>query len=82
MRTIHKYPIRATIEMPIGAKIIKVDTQGNEGMFWAEVDTSMPYEQRYFDVIGTGWEVPTGLTYIGSYLQEMYVWHIYERFYE
>ncbi len=82
MRTINKFPIRAAIEMPMGAKIIKVDTQGEQGMFWAEVDTDNFYETRYFDVIGTGWEVPEGLPYVGTYLQGEFVWHIYERFYE
>lgn len=82
MRTVYKYPIRSAIEMPAKAKIIKVDTQGVEGMFWVEVDTDMPITTRYFDVLGTGWEVPEGLLYVGSYLQGMSIWHIYERLYE
>lgn len=85
MRTIHKYPIKATIEMPVGAQILKVDTQGLSPMLWAEVEDNASYETRYFDVYGTGWVVDetegTKVHHVGTYLQGDFVWHVYERTY-
>lgn len=35
-------------------------------------------EQVVFEVFGTGHEIPVGATHIGSVIEGMYVWHLYQ----
>lgn len=84
MRTIHKYPLqigtKVSIELPSTATIIKAGMQGGQPHIW--VDLNHPYHGikviRSFEVFGTGWEIPTGATYIDTVFQGQYVWHVYD----
>lgn len=74
MRTIWKYtplsfPQPMPIEMPKGARILKVGAQNENLVFWALVDPAAEKEKREFFLIGTGHKMLDaidGATYLGS----------------
>lgn len=80
MKTIYKYTVvgRNKIEMPIGATILSVNMQGKDYCMWALVDTERSTESRYFEVVGTGWELDDNMSYIGTFFADDFVWHIME----
>lgn len=79
MKTIYKYTItRKTVQMPVDAVIVHVDLQDQGYCIWALVDDSNPLESRQFDVIGTGWEYEPNMHYVGTILENAFVWHIVE----
>lgn len=57
-KTIWKFKLETTdnqeIEMPIGAEILTVQTQGENPYLWALVDPEAEKETRTFEVFGTG----------------------------
>jgi len=85
MKQVLKYPLSPTatvqIELPIrGAKTLHVglDEKGIP-CIWIEVPTgNQPLSVRAFNVFGTGWEIGSNSTYIGTYHENEYVWHVYE----
>ena len=85
MRTIHNYPLYVgkSIEcwLPAGAKVLKVDRQGQALCLWAEIEDSAPFERRLFSVFGTGHAMPdhVPLTFIDTVFDGSYVWHVYEQ---
>ena len=58
MNTIWKFFVEITdhvvINMPKGAKILKLDKQQGLLCLWCLVDDKAPDEQRYFRIFGTG----------------------------
>lgn len=89
MTAIWKYQLPLTDEpvlnMPVNAKIIHVDDQHGVLCLWAEVDRDeelVPFltMPRQFYVVGTGHTFDrTGKRYLGSVIQDSFVWHVYER---
>lgn len=85
MKTIWKFPLQLVspqfIEMPDGAEILTVQSQGDVGCLWALVDPEMAVTPRYFEVFGTGQNVHTlsKRRYIGTFQQPPFVWHVFER---
>lgn len=85
MRTIHKYPIQIAdeqpVEMPICAKVLSVQVQGNQVCLWAEVDTNRIAETRRVFIFGTGRPIPSSLDarYVGTFqIQDgALVFHVY-----
>lgn len=82
--TVWKFPFliddECPIEMPGGAKVLYVDTQGGAVCLWALVNPSAQKELRNFCIRGTGH--PLGAerhTYHGSVQQGPFVWHVFER---
>lgn len=73
MTTIWKFQVRIedafTLEMPKGAKILSVQTQGNTPCLWAMVDPQAEKQKRYFSVFGTGFpfEIGDHLTFVGTF---------------
>lgn len=55
---IYKYELKITdgqnISLPIGAKILTVQTQGEKVCLWALVDPKASTEFRFFEIFGTG----------------------------
>lgn len=85
MRTIHKFPFEiaddVTVRMPGGARILKVECQGDTPCIWAIVDTSREKLQRHFQIFGTGHEVglwASEKTHIATFQQGQLVWHMFE----
>ena len=81
MKTIYKYQLTHDgISMPKGAKFLHVALQVGLGTMWFEVETDEEeIEERHFVIVGTGHPVPTGdVKYLGTYFQDIFVWHVYE----
>lgn len=85
MKTIYKYPLKVAdtqnVVLPVGAKVLCVQTQNEVPCLWALVDNTFPTEIRCFCTFGTGHEY-TGmdLTYVGTYQLSggELVFHVFE----
>jgi hypothetical protein len=82
MRTIYKYEIGlgSSVDMPLGADVVHcgLDPNGNI-CIWAMVDPELDLKRtRGFVVVGTGHPLSEVDTYIGSFVQGSFVWHICE----
>lgn len=69
------------IKMPEGAVPLTAREQGKEVCLWAEVDPRAHNVTRYFEVIGTGWQVPErNRKYLGTAHLEggALVFHVFE----
>jgi hypothetical protein len=80
---IYKYPLTANhiqyVNMPRGAKVLAVASQGSIPTIWAEVDPEAPMEIRSFCTCVTGGEAPgSAWKYIGTYQSGWFVGHLYE----
>lgn len=79
---IWKYPIKASIDMPLAATILAVGEQHGVLMLWAAVNPDAEHtETRHFRVIGTGqrWKSEHPLTHLGTIQTPTgYVWHVAE----
>ena len=51
---------RFMIEMPVGARVIRVGLQNNAPVFWAEVDTLAEKRHRPFNLRASGFEYGYG----------------------
>ena len=84
MKTIFKFPLvvcdEITLNMPIGAEILTVQLQERVPCIWARVDPTRCSETRVFRIHGTGNPIPSWdkEIYIGTWQQEMFVWHLFE----
>lgn len=67
-----------SVLLPASAQIIRVALQENQPTFWAIVDPDAHKKPRFFDIVGTGQEVPAFGVYLGSFEQSIYVWHAFE----
>lgn len=72
MKVIFKYSLpvqeKFTMELPAGAKIIRVDDVEGKFWLWAIVDTEAPLEPRNIECYKTGQEMPADehvLLYLG-----------------
>ena len=89
MKTIWKFNIQRikevqNIEMPVGAKVLSIQTQRNEAFIWALVDPEAVRENRSFIIYGTGHDINDieNLTYIDTYqvgfMLDILVFHLFE----
>ena len=72
------------IGMPAQADVLHADMQGEDLCLWVLVDPdSLEYEDRFFHIFGTGYEIATDckrqLFYLKTVQQGLYVWHILEK---
>ena len=72
MKVIYKYPLpvqeKLTIELPAGARIIRVEDVAGLFWLWAIVDSDAPLEPRHIECYKTGQEMPADadvLVYLG-----------------
>jgi hypothetical protein len=86
MKTIYKYALQKQgkniVEMPRNARILHVGTQSDHPYVWALIDTDNPMEDRYFWIIGTGYEMPVTLSdlrHIGTFITRdgSFVGHVF-----
>lgn len=75
--THHRRPF--TIPMPTGARIMTLAVQDGQVALWALVDPVQTPEKRTFEIFGTGWEIDGRLTYIGTWQEPPFVWHLFEQ---
>jgi hypothetical protein len=87
MKQVWKYhltPDSLTKEIPAGGIIRHVDEQFEQICVWVEVDPDQPQENRFFEVYGTGHDIPEDMDaeriYLGSVKlhKGTLVFHIYE----
>ena len=86
---IYKYDLRNTdkqvVMLPIGAKILTIQSQYEEPKLWAFVNPDAEIEQRHIEIFGTGHELiydaGAERNYISTYQLsgEYYVFHAFER---
>lgn len=87
MKTIWKYPLEGwgsqTIEMPLDAQILCVETQHGTPTLWALVDpNTSAIEQKTIRIFGTGQPFEdTPLSYIGTYQLHggALIFHVFEQ---
>ena len=85
-KRIFKYKLGSRVQdimMPVGSRIIHVESQFGIPCLWAEVDTGLDVQlnKRRFVIINTGDSIPnSGLRYVGTFFLEngAYVGHVYE----
>ena len=81
MKTIYKFPIRHTIEVPKNARLLKIGIQKEDSVAWYELDTTeTEYRRDEYYVIGTGRDMEDyeDISYIDTLFQGDYVWHVYK----
>ena len=78
--TIWKFRLADIIDMPLGAKPLCVQTQGDTAFIWAAVNPNLPLAPRRFYVIGTGHPVGAVGGYLGTYQLSggALVFHVFE----
>jgi hypothetical protein len=69
---------KTVIFIPQDHKILSVGIQGQQIVFWAEVDPDSPKVDETYLVIGTGWIIPENGIYIGTVQYGILVWHLYK----
>lgn len=81
MPTIYKYNLTNDgyePRIPKGGKVLTVQRQKGDICIWVLVDPKQNFEQRYFVVYGTGFEINPQHQYIGTVQEGAYVWHVFE----
>jgi hypothetical protein len=85
VKVVWKFPLEAerrqTIQMPTGAKVLKVDMQRGVPTMWALCERTWENEDREFLLVGTGVELPVEAgEHVGSFLARdgEFVWHVFE----
>jgi hypothetical protein len=84
MKTVWKFPIaleaRQQIRLPAGAEILNVQVQRDVPQLWVLVDTERPGVLREFMLVGTGHEIESDGTYLGTFLNRAgdLVLHLFE----
>jgi len=84
MLTHWKYPLQKAdtqvVPMPQGAQIRHAAVQGNDLCLWVSVVSTRSPKPRTIRIFGTGTPVETAgnLKFIGTVMDDPYVWHVYE----
>ncbi len=85
MKTVWKFGLEfddsQRVNMPAGAELLSVGSQGDSLFVWAVVDSQAHLEPRTFLIRGTGHPLPnTPLRFLGRATthDEQLVWHIFE----
>lgn len=93
-KTIYKYNTvekgftqKFTIQMPKGAELLSIQIDGKTfaPTIWALVDPNQELEERYFELFGTGHDIPCDMgverKYVGTYQYQKgeFVGHVFER---
>lgn len=86
-KTIWKYPLEITdlqhIVMPKDAVVLSAGVQDGTICVWAMVDPKVSLtESKAFEIHGTGnpsIEDEEGLRFIGTFVLDLFVWHVFER---
>ena len=83
--TVWKFPFKiddiVKVEMPLGAVILYIDSQGETPCIWARVDPEAPKETRIFRFAGTGHPLGDEVgNHVGSFqmMDGRLVWHVFE----
>ena len=87
-KTIWKFELETTdnqtIEMPVNAEILTVQTQNGIPCIWVLVDPTETKEKRFIEVFGTGhdvyYDMGVSRSYLGTYQLQggSLVFHVFE----
>lgn len=90
MKTIWKFPLAVTdfqkVDMPLGAKVLAVQPQGDQVCLWALVDPAAENDRRGFWIHGTGHPIEHE-KHLGAYIGTFQlrggalVFHVFEHTY-
>ena len=81
---VYKYELhpsdRPVIDMPTGAKLLHVDTQGELAFVWALVEVGAPSVPRRFVFCRTGHDMPhPEAPHVGTFMTRgECVWHLFD----
>lgn len=90
MKTIHKFQVKDfsqhEVVIPFAGRVVHVSMQQDGAMlaqrnvvtFWVELNTGEATILRYFQLFGTGHDIPTNAIYCGTVHDHGMVWHLYE----
>jgi hypothetical protein len=86
MRRMLKYPIPnlldgdpVTLTLPWLTEIRAVGIQHGVITLWCDTPKDAQVDRaRVFQVIGTGWDIPSPGTHLGTVFDGPFVWHVYE----
>lgn len=87
IKTIHKVKLskisEQKVELPLGAKLLRVDLQKDDWTLWYEFETKNEtmLEDIIIEIFGTGHliEESTILSYLNTFFEDEFVWHVYWR---
>ncbi len=82
MKKVFKYPIprnrsKFGVVLPVGYKFIRVSFQDEQLQMWCEVEDNKRSEQANFQCFGTGHEIPLSATWLATYDDGPFVFHLY-----
>lgn len=68
------------IEMPGAVRLLSVQMQGHDLCLWALVDPNADKAERVISIVGTGYdiEMSEASQYIGSAIDGVFVWHVFD----
>ncbi len=68
------------LRLPAGATVLKFENQCEIPCLWAMVDTDLPEERRFFQILGTGSYVSENTRFVGTALfeEDNLVLHLFE----
>lgn len=75
---LNRHGPETVIALPVGWRAVHFSQQGSDLCVWV-ICPALPTERVRvrFTVVGTGSLTPEGGTYVGSTLDEPYVWHLF-----
>lgn len=85
-KTVYKYPLNmyepTTLDLS-GDPVLVSQQEPAKGFgpllfLWAEFRDSETPRTRTFEVFGTGHVIPPNAVHVQSFLQDAFVWHVYE----
>ncbi len=86
MTTIWKYQLKVAgvqaLTIPEAHEVLTAQFQGEDIYIWVMVDPARPKRKRWFEVIGTGHDMPdyaciTARTYVATCQSDGFVWHVF-----
>lgn len=82
-RVVWKFPLLLApgpqeIDMPKGAEIVLVHMQAELCFLWAVVNPAADPEPRGFIIHGTGHQMDHDGQHVGSVMDGVFVWHVFE----
>ncbi len=71
------------IEIPFDSKFLVAKLQNNQITIWFHCYSENKLEERTILIYGTGHEVlkESEMDYLGTIIQDSFIWHIFEKFY-
>lgn len=82
---VFKYPVprrvtKFSLMLQRDFKFLRIHFQREDLQMWCEVQPDNNLEQYFFEVFGTGQEIPPGSKYLATYDDGPFVFHLYQMF--